>query len=170
MIRRYPLLSMGILIFLAFVWQAAFALRLGTVRLDLLAVLVALGAYRWDVKGGVLAGIWSGLLASTLLSGSSLRVVFLYALFGFVAALLIDGAIWKGVARKMLLAISLSLAFFLFEAVLFSSQGLTRWPELSLGTVVVNAAVLFALVQSTSWLPLDGASRSDGALVRGIVA
>lgn len=170
-VRRRPWLAMGLLIFLAFVWQTAFmadaSLGMG-VRFDLLAVLVAVSAYRWEVPGGLLAGAWSGLLASSLHPTVPLRVIFLYTCFGYVAALLMDGAARDRVGRRVLLALTMSMTYFLFEAALFASRGLTVVPALSPPTIAANAALLLCLLECATWLPLDG-SRRGPDLVRGIV-
>jgi hypothetical protein len=172
MIRRSSVFLMGLLIFLAFVWQSAFLAESVGVRLDLLAVLVAVSAYRWEVRGGLLAGIWSGLLASTLNPSAPLKVVFLYASFGLIASLLFDSALSEGSNRRAVLALALSCAFFLFEGALFASHGLSVLPHLSLNVLAANAALLFLVLESASWIPLDPQSDRRGRghdMVRGIV-
>jgi hypothetical protein len=164
---------MGSLIFLAFLGQTAFLAQVVDVHLDLLAVLVALSAYRWEVRGGLLAGIWSGALASTALGASPLKVIFLYATFGFMAALLFDTTLSDRVGRRAVLAVTLSVAFFVFEAALFASRGMSVLPAVSREALLANAALIFLMLESASWIPFEpGCDRRGGGrdLMRGIVS
>lgn len=173
MIRRSSFILMGVLIFLAFVSQTTYLAATVPIRLELLAILVAVSAYRWEVRGGLLAGIWSGILASSLLPVSPLKVVFLYATFGFIAALLFDTTLSDRPRRRAMLSVALSAAFFIFEGALFASKGMSVVPPLALDVVLLNAGLMFLLMQSAAWLPLDSQSNKLGRghdLVRGIVA
>lgn len=155
MISRHPAVSVGLLIWLALILQSSRLPAMGGLELDLVFLLVVLCAFRWKVAGGLLAGLWGGVLVSAV-AGGSWTLASLYLGTGLVAAALREAEDNPGFLHHAGMAVSLTALFLASRASLLEDTGL-----MALGLdLSVHTIVLTGLLETARRIPV---SPSDGS-------
>lgn len=134
------LLALG---FLVFVLDAA-VLRQDTV--DFLLLFTVFGACRGGLKGGLVMGCWSGILAGSVDSLSIFQVVVFYALVGYIAAILLDLLATRTTVQKTVTSLVLAMQATVVSNALFTPGGLTSVADWNTRGFFPHAVVFFMLL------------------------
>lgn len=159
--------KIGLLALLAF-----FAQTLLSTPLDLMFLVTVLAVKRWGVRGGVIAGGFSGLLLSVVSSASPLRVIFFYAVMGYLVALILDTWGASNLPRDLAHSAAITGLYVLAENSLFINQGLTRLDLWSWGSAPFHFVAVALILQLSRYWSVDGGSRSRSSrfqLIESIV-
>lgn len=166
-------LKLGLLALLAFFIQTTMTPHWGAFNLDLLFLFTLVGAYRWNVYGGLTAGIFSGLLVGTVSSVPPLQLVFFYGLVGYLCALLIDITRHETVGHRVGLSVTLSLLYGVALNALFVKGGVMRLEDWSFDSVPLHALGILVFLQAAEFWSVDSDEKRNAGghgVMRNILA
>ena len=124
--------------------------------LDLLMLYSVLGALRWDTRGGLTAGIWSGFLAGSISATPLSLVVFYYALIGYLSALILDSTVREGIFQKLAVSLLLTGLSSIAAGALFWRGSLPSLHFIESGTLLGHAGLLLCLMELESRFATQG--------------